>query len=512
MKDVTLKSKFKLQIVIGIFVLCIVMFGVRLMGKVTDFAYYERTFVTSIIKFDSELFKGQPEKSSLLKYQEHASQQTENVNKAIFSGEKLLFRLLGQGYLLDLALKGGEDMLLLSDFLNTVQGQYLTAEQIARADVLMEFSRKNSKVFGSGLRDAAAFVKNVVILLVVIAIGGLIALMVSMMRSTIPPLEKMASTLEKFAQGDLTVSIDDMVGGEIGQMQRSTTKMIESLRDTVQGITQSASELSAAAGTAAAITEQTLEGVEAQKVETENLTIAINEMGQAVNEVASSAANAADSANEGNQAAIKGKEIVAEAVASIGSLASEVDRSSDAIRRIESDSEKIGSVVDMIQGITEQTNLLALNAAIEAARAGEQGRGFAVVADEVRTLAQRTQTSTSEIQSMIENLLIGTHEAVAIMERSKEQAQSSVEKTNQAGEAIEEIASAVSDIMGMNTQIASAAEEQSVVTTEINNNTKAINEVADKTAIGGQNAAKSNEELVVLSKQLESIVSTFKIA
>ncbi|MBL0711623.1 MAG: methyl-accepting chemotaxis protein, partial [Colwellia sp.] len=205
-----------------------------------------------------------------------------------------------------------------------------------------------------------------------------------------------------------------------------------------------------------------------------------------------------------------GKQIVTEAVTSIDSLAREVEHSSNAIRQIESDSEKIGSVVEMIQGITGQTNLLALNAAIEAARAGEYGRGFAVVADEVRTLAQRTQASTEEIQNMIGNLLLSTREAVNIMERSREQAQSSVGKTNQAGEVIEEIASAVSNIMNMNTQIASAAEEQSVVTAEINNNTQAINKVANKTEIGGKKAAKSNDELVVLAQQLEGIVSTFK--
>jgi len=512
MKNAALKSKFKLQIAIGIFTLLIVMFGVRLMGKVIDFAYYERLHVVAVTMIDNELLKGQTEKSRLLKHAEVAYQQPVNVINAIFSVEKLLFRLLGQGYLLDVAINDKEYLSSLIDFINKVPGKYLTSEEFARADVMMLGVRQSSNDFGPGLRDAAAFVKTVVILLVVMAIGGLIALMVSMMRSTIPPLEKMALTLEKIAKGDLTVSIDKMVGGEIGEMQRSTTQMIEGLRDTVQGITQSANELSVAAGTAAGITEQTLEGVQAQKVETENLTIAINEMGQAVNEVASSAANAADSADEGNQAAIKGKEVVAEAVASINSLASEVEHSSDAIRRIEADSEKIGSVVEMIESITGQTNLLALNAAIEAARAGEHGRGFAVVADEVRTLAERTKTSTAEIQTMIESLLLGTREAVAIMERSKEQAQSSVDKTNQAGEAIEQIARAVSDIMGMNTQIASAAEEQSVVTAEIHNNTQAINKVADKTAIGGQSAAKSNDELVILSKQLEDIVSTFKLS
>lgn len=508
----TLKSKFKVQIAVGILALLIVMFGVRLMGKVTDFAYFERLHIVSVTKFDFELLKERPEKNSLLQRISIAAEQPGNVDNAIFAVERGLFRLLGQGYLLDLANKDREDLTALMNVLNQVQGQYLTAADVAKVNVIMPEIAKNTEAFAFGLRDVATFVKTVVILLVVAAMGALITLIVNMMRSTVPPLEEMVSSLELVAKGDLTVKIGTPVDGEIGQMQRATTRTIESVRQTVQGIAQSARELSASAATAASITEETLEGVKIQKTETESLTTAIGELGQAVNEIARAASNAENSANEGNQAAINGKDVVSEAVASIDSLATEVDRSSDAIRRIESDSEKIGTVVDMIQGITEQTNLLALNAAIEAARAGEQGRGFAVVADEVRTLAQRTQASTEEIKSMIEALLHGTREAVKIMERSREQAQSTVEKTNQAGEAIEAIATAVSNIMDMNTQIASAAEEQSVVTADINNNTQAINDVADKTAIGGQNTAKSNEELLALAQQLEGIVVTFKVA
>ena len=282
MKNATLKSKFKLQIAIGIFALLMVMFGVRLMGKVTDFAYYERQHVIAANDIQYELAKKQPETSHLLQLAETARQQPKNVHSAIFSGEKLLVRLLGQGFLLDICTDDIQDLTVVISYLNKAQDQYLTIEETAEVKMLMEGPIKKSIVFGAGLRETAAIVKNVVILLVVMAIGGLIVLMVSMMRSTIPPLEKMASTLEKVAQGDLTVSIDEVVGGEIGQMQRSTAQMIEGLRETVQGITQSASELSIAADTAAGITEQTVKGVQAQKIETENLTTAINEMGQAV--------------------------------------------------------------------------------------------------------------------------------------------------------------------------------------------------------------------------------------
>ncbi len=511
MNNLSLKSKFKLQIIVGLFSLLIVMFGVRLMGKVTDFAYYEREHVVAVTYIDHELLKPQVERKWLMDHAKNAHQQPVNVGEAVFGIEKLLFRLLGQGYLLDIAIKDEKEFRAILDFLESNPATHLTTQEVSKVDALMEGPRVNSEKFGSGLRRAATFVKNTVNLLVFLTIGGSIFLLINIQRTTIPPLEKTAAIIGKIAKGDLGVRIDDPVGGEIGQMQRSVIEMIKGLRHMVKGIGQAASELSEAASNAAVITEQTLQGVTEQKSETDNLANSIGEMSAAINDVANSASNAASSANEGNQAAVKGRAVVSEAVASIEELASEVDGSAEAIHRIESDSEKIGSVVQMIQGITEQTNLLALNAAIEAARAGEQGRGFAVVADEVRTLAQRTQSSTQEIQGMIEELRGGTRAAVEIMDRSRERAQVSVEKANQAGEVIEEIAGSVSNIMMLNEQIASAAEEQGAVTVEINNNTNAINEVADQTAVSGQNIAQSNNRLVALSQQLESVVGTFEL-
>nr|MBL0711513.1 methyl-accepting chemotaxis protein [Colwellia sp.] len=337
MRNTTLKSKIKLQIIVGILALLMVMFGVRLMSKVTDFAYYERQHILAATEIQYELTKEQPEKSHLLNLADTAIQQPKNVHNAIFSAEKLLLRLLGQGFLLDICTDDIQDLSVVIDSLNKVQGKYLTAEETTKTKELMKRPIEISIVFGTGLRETAGVVKTVVISLGIIVIGALVTLLVNMMRSTIPPLEKMASILEGVAQGDLTVSIDKMVGGEIGQMQRATMLMIEGLRKAVQAITQSANDLSAAAGIAANITEQTLEGVQTQKTETENLTIAIGEMGQAVNEVANSAANAENSANDGNQAALKGKQIVTEAVTSIDSLAREVEHSSNAIRQIESD-------------------------------------------------------------------------------------------------------------------------------------------------------------------------------
>jgi len=511
MNTLTLKSKFNIQIITGIFALLIVMFGVRLMGKMTDFAYYEREHVVALTFIDNELIKERVSTSQLLSYSKTSIQQPINIGFAIFGVEKLLFRLLGQGYLLDLALKDIKELEVVLSFLDGISSEHLTVQQTLKLDDLMAGPRVNSKQFGTGLRSVTSFVKTAVILLVILAVGSLILFIVSMQHSTLPPLQQMVEALNKISTGDLTVSIDNPVGGEIGDMQRSTVEMISGLRRTVGGIDQASHDLTKATSRAAAVTTQTLQGVNTQKSEMEHLVSSINEMGAAINEVASSASNAASSANEGNEAMIRGKGVVSDAVASIDALACEVYSSVEAIHRIESDSNKIGSVVQMIQDITEQTNLLALNAAIEAARAGEHGRGFAVVADEVRTLAHRTQSFTQEIQSMIEELRCGTQAAVSIMVRCSERAQTSVDMANKAGEGIEEVASSVATIMILNEQIASAAEEQRAVTKEINSNTNAINSVTEQTAESVQSSAQSNESLVVLSKQLGGIVGVFKL-
>ena len=507
----TLKSKFILVISVSCLVLVITLFGVRLMGKANDFSYFERLHILAITGVSNELSKDQIDKSQVLKHVMVAYEQPFNVAGAITGFEKILFRILGKGWLLDAAAEDEVRLKEVLTFLDGIPAGYLTVQEGKEVGRLMEWSTRVSGEFGVGVRDTAGFVKNIVISLVFLFVGGLIFLIIKMMRSTIPPLEETVAVFEKISKGDLRVRVDHNMGGEIGQMQAATINMLKGLRKMVGEINRVADDLTNAAASASVITAQTIQGVKAQKSETELLGSSISEMSLAINEVAISASNAAASAVEGNQSAMKGKAAVLETVDSINGLANEVDLSVEAIRRIESDSEKIGSVVQMIQDITEQTNLLALNAAIEAARAGEHGRGFAVVADEVRTLAQRTQSSTKEIQDMIEELRSGTHAAVDIMDRSRERAQDSVMRATQTGEVIDEVVSAVSAIMTMNEQIASAAEEQGAVTIEINRNTAAINQVADEAAAGGEQVAQSSENMVGLSRQLSGLVQGFAL-
>jgi methyl-accepting chemotaxis protein len=269
--------------------------------------------------------------------------------------------------------------------------------------------------------------------------------------------------------------------------------------------------LASAAEEMSAIMEETHRGTQQQQSETSQVVTAMNQMTATVQEVARHATEAAAAANNADQASIEGKQVVINTMKAIEDLSSEVHSAASVIGQLEKDSENIGAVLDVIKGIAEQTNLLALNAAIEAARAGEQGRGFAVVADEVRTLASRTQQSTQEIQEMIEKLQAGAQSAVKVMDDSRSRAEDSVSQAAQAGTSLEAITRAVSQITDMNTQIATAAEQQSSVAEEINRNVVNISDIVDRTAEGAQQTSTASEELANLAGQLQQLVNQFKV-
>ncbi|MCK4707639.1 MAG: methyl-accepting chemotaxis protein, partial [Gammaproteobacteria bacterium] len=231
---------------------------------------------------------------------------------------------------------------------------------------------------------------------------------------------------------------------------------------------------------------------------------AMNEMSATVQEVARSAGDASGAATNADNEAKAGNSIVQQASNSIDELAREVVNAASVIQQLASDSDTIGSVLDVIKGIAEQTNLLALNAAIEAARAGESGRGFAVVADEVRTLAQRSKESTEEIKNIIEKLQTGAQEAVKAMATGLEQAGQSVEQANQAGQSLDTITQSVSTISDMNIQIATASEEQAAVAEEINRNIINIVQITEETSAGAQSTADTTDELASIAMQLQN--------
>jgi methyl-accepting chemotaxis protein len=325
------------------------------------------------------------------------------------------------------------------------------------------------------------------------------------------PMIRLSKTMNNIEQNsDLTQRANINSKDEIGDMATSLDSMLDKFQNIVQQVGGSTAQLASAAEEMSAVTTQTSQGIQEQQSQTDQLATAMNQMAATVQEVARHAMQAASAASTANDESANGRQVVNNAVNTIDSLSEAISRASDAIQRVEADSDRIGTVLDVIRGIAEQTNLLALNAAIEAARAGEQGRGFAVVADEVRTLAGRTQDSTQEIQKMIESLQTGSKEAVHLMSQSREEAQSGVEQTAKAGDALTAIADEVARINDMNTQIAGAAEEQSSVAEEINLNVVTINQVADESAQGAEQTARSSEELSKLAADLQQMVAQFK--
>ena len=371
---------------------------------------------------------------------------------------------------------------------------------------IIETESQDLLSFVSGTK---AFVYTMLFVGMVLGLG--LAWVVSFMISA--PLNNAVEAMKDISEGegDLTRRLTVSGTDEIGQLALSFNGFISKIQDLIRQVTASTSQLSAAAEEMSMITGETRTGVQRQQSETSLVATAINEMSSTVHEVASNAEIAASAANQADTEAEQGKQVVNTTISSINTLASEVEKAASVINQLEEDSDSIGSVLEVIQGIAEQTNLLALNAAIEAARAGEQGRGFAVVADEVRSLASRTQQSTQEIQAMIERLQKGSRDAVNVMESGQNQAQVTVKQAALAETALSEISGAVAQINEMNAHIAEASRQQGTVVEEINVNIVNITQVADDSANGADQLSAASQELANLAVDLEAQVSHFKI-
>lgn len=350
----------------------------------------------------------------------------------------------------------------------------------------------------------------IVLTLIAIAASILIGLWVT--RSVMRPIENIVTNLNLIrSESDLTVSFKRFNDDELGQISTNLTSVIEHLRGILNSIATAANTVGDSTIKLSEFTRQSNERMQQQQAETEQTATAMNEMTATVAEVAQSTTAAADSAKDADTNAANGNAIVQQSISSMSSLSTQIDKAAEVIAHLANESQKIGSVLDVIKGIAEQTNLLALNAAIEAARAGEQGRGFAVVADEVRTLAQRTQESTREIESMIDSLQKGVQEAVSAMKLGTEQVHEANEKANLAGQALTEIVHSVDNISNMNTQIATAAEEQTCVAEDINRSIITISDIATSSTLASQDLTSSVEELAALSESMRSQVGQFKL-
>jgi len=346
----------------------------------------------------------------------------------------------------------------------------------------------------------------VVVLVILLAMAALYFYM----NRSLKPLQSLGDTLHEIAQGDLAHEVQVTSNDEIGKLQSAMKATVDQLRDMMKEINLVTEQLNSSANQMSSIADTTNSGVIRQQSETDQVATAINEMTATVQEVARNATEAASAATTADTDSIKGKEVVDVTIHSIDNLASGIDKAATVINKLEAESNNIGTVLDVIKNIAEQTNLLALNAAIEAARAGEQGRGFAVVADEVRTLASRTQSSTQEIEKMIEQLQVQASDAVAVMNDSQTRASESVEQARNAGTSLDAISTAVSTINDMNMQIATATEEQSAVTEEINNNIVNISQIAENSTEGAKQITDATNELNQLALNLQALVGRFK--
>lgn len=348
---------------------------------------------------------------------------------------------------------------------------------------------------------------TVVVLSLVI---GLLTVYLITRQITVPLRETMV-LVKRIAGGDLTGTVQVNRHDELGQLQSSMQDMTEQLRQLISGVAGGITQIASAAEELSAVSEQSSAGVNQQRSEIDQVATAMNEMAATAQDVAHNTATASSVASLAETTAQQGSQTVKRATAEISIAAEEVEALGEAMERLNVSSSQIGSVIDVIKSVAEQTNLLALNAAIEAARAGEQGRGFAVVADEVRSLAQRTQQSTKEIGELIAALQEGASNAGTMMNSSRERTLGTVALAKDAEAALDDIYRTVSDIQQLNHQIAAAVEEQSAVAEEVNRSIINVRDVAEQSASATEQTTASTAELARLGVDLQRMIATFKV-
>ncbi|SHK59999.1 methyl-accepting chemotaxis protein [Marinobacter antarcticus] len=344
---------------------------------------------------------------------------------------------------------------------------------------------------------------------VAVLLGILMAYLIT--RAITSPINHAVAIASEVASGNLSVRIDNNRTDEIGRLMAALATMVSGLRELVRSIESGATNIAASAEELSTVTSQTSDGINRQKQETDQVAAAMNEMTATVADIARNAEQAFTVASDAVDQATEGEHEVRETVSQVNNLAQEVSQSMEIIQGLQKETANIGTVLDVIKSVAEQTNLLALNAAIEAARAGEQGRGFAVVADEVRSLAQRTQSSAQEIETLVSSLQSSAGNSVSAMESSATLASETLKRATATGTSIERITRSVEEIKQYNNQIATASEQQTSVAEEINQNITSIRDVTDQSAASSNQTASSSSELAKLGSELQTLVSRFRL-
>ncbi|MCT7943237.1 methyl-accepting chemotaxis protein [Shewanella holmiensis] len=388
-----------------------------------------------------------------------------------------------------------QQMLIASSYLPSM-GWYLVA-QVPEAEVFALLEESSYQILISTIIIAALFIA------IAIAVAG----------SVSRPIAQVAELFRNIGEGEGDLRQRLPVNGEdeIAQLARGFNSFISKIQDSVIEVAQTSEQLGKSAIDVSNQAHQTLEDSHLQKDRTVMVVTAINEMGATVNEIASNAAQAAVTAREADTESLEGQQVVTRARNTINQLSKDVEQVGEVIESLATHTKSIGSILDVIRAISEQTNLLALNAAIEAARAGEAGRGFAVVADEVRNLASRTAASTNEVQSMIDKLQSEASRAVTAMEQSRNRSREGVQAVDEASNSLSGISQQIASISDMNIQVAAATEEQSTVVEDINRNVTEINDITQRTAQTAQAAAQASKALNQLANRLDTLVARFKV-
>ncbi|MDO9342671.1 MAG: methyl-accepting chemotaxis protein [Pseudomonas sp.] len=422
-------------------------------------------------------------------------------------------RLLGQYHQIEERMKSLSQANQVDDLRKLLNTELLSNSEQVNAVLtrLLDLNNKMALATNKDAEDQYNMAFNLVVSLLVVATLLTLLFALLLTRSITLPISQALEAAEEVAEGNLTRPIKVDGNDEAGRLLAAMAKMQDKLRDTLQRIAGSATQLASAAEELNAVTDESARGLTQQNNEIEQAATAVNEMTSAVEEVARNAVSTSEASRNATTSAGDGRDLVQETVSAIERMSGDVQATATLIGDLANESRDIGKVLDVIRGLADQTNLLALNAAIEAARAGEAGRGFAVVADEVRALAHRTQQSTSEIERMIGSIQAGTEHAVDSMRNSTERAESTLNIAKGAGMSLDTINTAIVEINERNLVIASAAEEQAQVAREVDRNLVNIRDLSVQSATGASQTSAASSELSRLAVDLNGMVGRFRL-